>query len=498
MTRFLKSMWFLGLIALIATACRDNIDLEQFSPVNSNSQVISADGALLNQMFRDEDLVLVPIKIKLSAAAAKAFQVGIEPVSDTINKLIANNTLQNTVLMPSSYLDYPSVINVEYGTDSATVFVGFKLTGIEKYYSKNVAIAFRLINPEKGNTIDPVQNTFVVVIDTKDVTTLEEVHYLSIVNHPGEVFEIPQGNQYNITSTGITIPLGINLNGAAGKPFSVKVVSDTDTINSLIANDARFADAIKLPDYTLDTLVHFKSNVNSGTLELDIPWNVFDDNMTANKKFAIAVRLESSTRHVLQPGKDFVILLLDPEINLDNNSFIFGTGNGLNAQYWTNSQFLGYANDQESANLSSTAPRTAPFASRIDEVIDFGGDGWPDNVKNGTNKLSRDNYSSRWFGWFLAPLNGTYTFYQTRWDDGSRLFFDNKLVVNDFNQQWDKDYRKATVTLKRGEVYQIEAHHRENVGGQQARLEYEVKNDKGDVIYSRRIIQKSQLYSTKP
>jgi hypothetical protein len=78
------------------------------------------------------------------------------------------------------------------------------------------------------------------------------------------------------------------------------------------------------------------------------------------------------------------------------------------------------------------------------------------------------------------------------------LFFDNKLVVNDFNQQWDKDYRKATVTLKRGEVYQIEAHHRENVGGQQARLEYEVKNDKGDVIYSRRIIQKSQLYSTKP
>ncbi len=499
MTRFLKSMWFLGLIALIATACRDNIELERFLPVNSDSQVVSADGALLDQMFRDEDLVLVPIKIKLSGVAGKAFQIGIEPVSDTINKLIANNTLQNTVLMPSSYLDYPSVINVAYGTDSATVFVGFKITGIEKYYNRNVAIAFRLTSPEKGNTINPTQNTFVVVVDTKMVTTLEEVHYLSIVNHPGEVFEVPRGNQYNITSTGITIPLGVNLNGTAGKPFSVKVMSDTDTINTLIANDARFANAIKLPNYSLDTLIRFKSNINSGVLEIKIPWDVFDANIAAKKKFAIAVRLESSTRHVLQPDKDFVILLLDPEINLDNNSFIMGSGNGLNAQYWTDSQFLGYDNDQESENLNSTASRTAPFASRIDEVIDFGGDGWPDNVKNNNDQsLSRDNYSSRWFGWFLAPMNGTYTFYQTSWDDGSRLFVDNKLIVNDFTQSWDKDYRKAVVKLKRGEVYQIEAHHRENVGGQQARLDYEIKNDAGGVIYNRRIIEKSQLYTVKP
>jgi hypothetical protein len=216
---------------------------------------------------------------------------------------------------------------------------------------------------------------------------------------------------------------------------------------------------------------------------------------------------------VLQPGKDFVILLLDPEINLDNNSFIFGIGNGLNAQYWTNSQFLGYANDQESANLSSTAPRATPFITRVDEIINWGGDGrnWldgnddPDNLPNypalkdgSGNRISGDNFSSRWFGWFLAPLNGTYTFYQTRWDDGARLFVNNQLIINDFNQQWDKDYRKATVKLKRGEVYQIEAHHRENVGGQQAHLEYEVRNDKGDVIYTKHVIQKSQLYSTKP
>uniref|UniRef100_UPI0025E7B219 hypothetical protein n=1 Tax=Mucilaginibacter sp. TaxID=1882438 RepID=UPI0025E7B219 len=54
-----------------------------------------------------------------------------------------------------------------------------------------------------------------------------------------------------------------------------------------------------------------------------------------------------------------------------------------------------------------------------------------------------------------------------------------------------KPSRFAKIFLERGKRYKIEANHRENVGGQQARLEYEVPSAG---INGRRIVPKSQLF----
>ncbi|WP_207421510.1 PA14 domain-containing protein [Desertivirga brevis] len=469
MIQIVKKIFLASIMAVAISGCKEE-ELETFDSVSATGRVVAADGASVASMTKDNDLVMVPIRVKLSGPAGKAFQVSIEPTTDTLNKLIANNTLQNTIAMPSNSLEYPNVINVPYGTDSATVLIGFKMTGIEQHFPKKVAAAFRLTNAGKGNSIDPSKSTIIVVIDTRDVTKLEDIHYLSIAKGGGTVFEIGRGTDYSVTSAGVNIPLGVNLGGVAGKPFSVKAFSDVDTISKLIATDPRFTNAILLPDYEVDTNINFKSNVNTGNLSVRIPWRVFDANMAANKKMALALKLRNPSRHVLHPTNNYVILLLDPSINLDNNSFIVGDGTGLRAEYYKDNQQLDFDGRK-------------PTLTRIDATVDFGGD-WVGSAG------MFDNYSSRWKGEFLAPVRGQYTFYQTDWDDGSRLFINGVAIIDDFTDRWDIPTRKATIFLERGERYTIEAHHRENVGGQQARLQYEVPS----AGIGRQIIPQTQLF----
>jgi hypothetical protein len=71
------------------------------------------------------------------------------------------------------------------------------------------------------------------------------------------------------------------------------------------------------------------------------------------------------------------------------------------------------------------------------------------------------------------------------------LYIDGKAIINDFTTEWDKDTRTAKIFLERGKRYKIEANHRENSGGQRARLTFEVPSAG---INGRRIIPQSQLY----
>jgi hypothetical protein len=279
---------------------------------------------------------------------------------------------------------------------------------------------------------------------------------------------------YTTSPAGITIPLIVNLSGQAGTAFNVHVKLNTDTINKLVSSKVLPANAINLSpaNFTIDTLIRVNSNSNTAQIRLQIGWPVFDANIVANKKFAFAISLSAPTRHILHPTSSKIIVLVEPTVNLDNNSYITGNGTGLKAEYFSNNQQLDFDG-------------RAPSLVRIDETIDFGGDWLPSSI------VSNDNYSSRWTGEFLAPVRGEYIFYQTRWDDGARLFIDGKAVIDDFTTQWDLPSRFAKVTLERGKRYKIEADHRENVGGQQARLEYEVPSAG---INGRRIVPKSQLF----
>lgn len=456
---------FLSLLFLQLFACKDHA-LEDFNVEQPIPVIVSA-GSVGSNLVRDNDKVTLRVGVKLSAPASRAFQIGLILNPDTINTLIGNNTLLNTVLLPGSYIKIPNVAEVSYGVDSAFFSVQITLTAFERFYGKNVAFAVSLEDPTKGNQTG-IKRTSVIVLNTKDLVKESEIHYLSIKNGGGTILNVKKGQNYRVTSAGVTIPLDIVLAGIPGTAFTVKTSVNTDTIATLIGQQKLPANtkALATGKYLLDSVINFGGNKSLANFELSIPWNVMDENL--NNPIALSISLKSSSKHVLHAVNKTVVVLIDPSVSLDNNSFIFGNGTGLKAEYFTGQTL------NEGGKLPSTV--------RIDATINF--TGWEPIGGRG------DDWSSRWTGEFLAPVRGEYTFYQTQWDDGSRLFINGVTIVNDFTAEWDKPSRFGKITLERGQRYTIEAHHRENVGGQRAILEYEVSS----AGVGRQVVPKSQLF----
>ena len=462
-----------------AYSCKES-QIEDLKIPDPAGKSITGEGIVVGNVTMDNQFVKVPFKISLSGMAEEAFQVGLTLNNETVTQLIGNGGLTNAILMPSAAVEYPNVINVAYGTDNAEGVAIVRRSVLERYLGKKVVFALKLSAPGKGNKIANGKSTILVIINTSDLLKQSDVHFLTFQG--GGTYTVMQGPNYQVGPAGVTIPLIISLENAPTTAFNVKVKDNIDTIATLLsAGTLTNAVHLAAKDFTLDTLVRFNTGASSATVRLSIPWPVFDANIVANKKFAFALSLSDNTNHVIHPTKGKVIVVIDPSVNLDNNSPIIGNGTGLIAKYYTNTQ------------LAPDDGRE-PFATRVDGTIEFSGDGWPDNVKNtsGTS-LSRDNFATKWSGEFLAPVRGDYIFYQTRWDDGSRLYINGKAVIDDYTTQWDKPERKATVRLERGIKYRIEAHHRENVGGQQAYLEYEVPSAG---ITGKRAIPRTQLFPT--
>ncbi|TCD10706.1 hypothetical protein EZ449_07390 [Pedobacter frigidisoli] len=465
-------------IMIGAYSCKES-QIDDLKLADSPSRGITGEGIVVGNVTIDNQFVRVPFKISLNGMAEEAFQVGLTLNNDTVTQLINNGTLTNTILMPSTGVEYPNVINVAYGTDNSEGIAIVRRSVLERNFGKKVAFALKLSAPGKGNKIAAGKSSILVIINTAEILKTTDIHYLTFQG--GGTYNVVFGGNYIVGPEGVTIPLIVSLENAPSTAFNIKIKENVDTIATLVSKGTLPANAIHLAakDYGIDTLVRFATGASSATVRLTIPWPVFDANIIANKKFAFAFSISDATNHVIHPTKGKVIVVVDPNVNLDNNSYIIGNGTGLTAKYYTNTQL-----DPDDGR--------APFVTRVDETINFGGDGWPDNVKNSAGvSLSRDNYASRWKGEFLAPVRGTYTFYQTRWDDGSRLYVNGVALVNDYNTTWDKDFRKGTIVLERGKRYTIEAHHRENVGGQQAYLEIEVPN-----VLSKRVIPKQQLFPT--
>lgn len=467
----LNKLILIPALAVISLAACKREKLDEFPGIPSEGHVVSAGDVDAAGITKDNEYVRVPVKVKLSGPAAKAFQVDMTISSDTINQLINNHVLQNTVIAPNGAVEYPNVVNFNYGTDSAVVMVSFKLSTLEFNYGKNVAISFRLTDPTKNNTVSLQKSTVLIVLNTSELINFDDIHYLSIVNGGGTILTVEHGKNYEVNSEGINIPLNIDLAGVAGRTFTVKTATDLDTLNKLIANHTFPDNTIILPkqDYSVDSIVTFASNSNSAKLSVGIPWSVFDASETTGKNFALVVKLTDPTKHVLHPVKSTVIILVEPSVNLDNNSYITGDGTGLRAEYFQGTQEL-------------DADGRAPTKVRIED-INFSGD-WDDPWRG------YDNFSVRWKGQFLAPVRGDYIFYQTRWDDGARLYVNGQAIIDDFTAEWNKPSRFGKIHLERGQRYTIEAHHRENVGGQQAVLEFEVPS----AGVSRRVVPKAQLY----
>jgi len=114
-----------------------------------------------------------------------------------------------------------------------------------------------------------------------------------------------------------------------------------------------------------------------------------------------------------------------------------GGGNpqpGINAEFFTNPDLTG-----------------TPVLTRIDPAVDFV---W-NNISPGPG-IPVENYSVRWSGELVAPVDGDYRIGATS-DGGYRLYFDNKLLIDDWVLYRRRGHRTFTtlVHLQAGHAYPI-------------------------------------------
>jgi len=105
-----------------------------------------------------------------------------------------------------------------------------------------------------------------------------------------------------------------------------------------------------------------------------------------------------------------------------------------------------------------------PVLERLDPEPQFDwGSGSPDP------SIPVDDFSVRWVGRITAPVAGAYRFH-TRTDDGTNLWIDGELVVDDWNDHGPTTRTSREFTLAEGQVVQVVWEYYESGGGAVAEL----------------------------
>ena len=126
------------------------------------------------------------------------------------------------------------------------------------------------------------------------------------------------------------------------------------------------------------------------------------------------------------------------------------------------------------------ADLTGPSFHRVDPTVDFdwrGGSPGP--------SIGPDTFSARWTGQVEPATTATYTFHTTT-DDGSRLWVDGRLVVDDWSPHSAQD-RSGTVSLQGGRRYEIKYEYFENGGDAIAKLGWSAPGVERQVVPAARL-----------
>ena len=141
-----------------------------------------------------------------------------------------------------------------------------------------------------------------------------------------------------------------------------------------------------------------------------------------------------------------------------------GTGTGLLGNYFN--------------NKTLTAPS---LLSRNDATVDFNWD-----TGSPANGINVDNFSIRWTGQVEAPVSGNYIFTTTA-DDGVRLWVNNNLVIDNWNDHPPTTDNTQSIALVAGQKYSIRMEYYESAVGAMAQLKWSYPGQGQQVIPQARL-----------
>ena len=116
---------------------------------------------------------------------------------------------------------------------------------------------------------------------------------------------------------------------------------------------------------------------------------------------------------------------------------------------------------------------------RVDNDISFN---WSDASPEAM--VDADNFSVRWLGQILPEFSETYTFHLTS-DDGSRLWINDSLIIDNGNENTDYS---GTVSFVSNQRYSIRLEYFENSGDANCKLEWESKSRSREVVPNARLL----------
>lgn len=128
--------------------------------------------------------------------------------------------------------------------------------------------------------------------------------------------------------------------------------------------------------------------------------------------------------------------------------FVGATGSGLMGSYYNGQNFDSFVHQH------------------LDPVVDFD---WGTGVPH--SGVGNDNFSVRWEGYVLPPVDETYTFLTTT-DDGARLWVDGQLLVDEWVDQ-SATTHSGTIALTGGQMVEIKMEMYENGVDASAKLEWQ-------------------------
>ncbi len=117
-----------------------------------------------------------------------------------------------------------------------------------------------------------------------------------------------------------------------------------------------------------------------------------------------------------------------------------GNGNGLRAQYWTNTTSVAFS------NVSYSVP---PTLVRTDAVVNFD---W--SAAGPAASIGAHKFYARWTGAVQPQYDETYTF-KTIADDGVRLWVNGQLLIDDWTVHSSAVTNSGSINLRAQQLYNI-------------------------------------------
>lgn len=424
------------LFFLFACKKNDRFKDEQLNPVNV---AISSENGIVNIPGADEytkatDDITIPVKLVFSAATPKIFTVNIGVDNDTINTLISNKKLENAVLLDESYYTLPRTAEIRFGLDTFSVPLKVSMQALERYYGRDLALAVRLSDATKSNTLDGTGQMAIVLIHTNKVIADTEIHYLYFTK-AGSVLMEPDGTDHTLGNTEVTLPVSVTLGGIAGGAFTINLSAAPDTVQALINNGTLAGSTLLASgtDYTLPATVSFPANTNVAKFNLTVKTAAITNN--ASKKPVLAIQLADPTRHLLDSSKRTIVLELDPskliETDITNQNIRYTTqyentsngnenspkliDNNINTKFLLGSfstvwAMLEFATPQATGAYTMTSANDAPDRDPKDWTVE--------GSNNGTDWVILDkrvdqNFGSRFLTVkYTFPNQDAYKFYR--------------------------------------------------------------------------------------